>query len=274
MLVDRLLDGSQGISSTLLPAPLAALVRKSLEARYRDALVSHEDTLENAAKSAAFLDERNKIYNEVAELFIRRLRNLLVTDSVPSELVIAILHPSVKRSGRPDLRRPQSDWPKISVFGSKIAHAPDDASLEGLGKAVWTLCLCLTAIDIGIVQRFGVEAGAHFVSRCCDSDLIESLWDNLELGPLITSNAHNATRLDIKRAFYRLTALLLTHFSLSKCLSFVKVSCDPVENLGDDVSSVLAYKDPKTFLQELLQASRGSPPSYSCERAPDTSDRT
>src|SRR5207253_4931062 len=117
--------------------------------------------------------------------------------------VFAILHPSVSRSGRPGVGRTKSDWVPITVFGSEIVHAPDNSLLEGLGRAVWTLCLCLTTIDIGIVQRFGVGAGAHFVSRCCDADLLESLWDGLELGPLITSRAHNATRLDIKRAFYR-----------------------------------------------------------------------
>ena len=136
---------------------------------------------------------------------------------------------------------------------------------------MWTLCLSLTAIDIGIVQRFGVEAGAHFVSRCCDSDLIQCLWDTLGLGPLITET-HETTALDIKRAFYRLNAFLLRKFGLLKCLTFVKMSCDPVERLGDDVNSVLAYKDPKTFLQELLQANRGSPPSYCRTRAPNSLD--
>ena len=136
---------------------------------------------------------------------------------------------------------------------------------------MWTLCPSLTAVDIGVVRRFGVEAGAHFVSRCCDSDFIQCLWDTLALGPL-QSPRHTTTASDMRRAFYRLNALLLRKFGLLKCLTFVKVSCDPVERLGDDVSSVLAYKDPKTSLQELLQANRGSPPLTRCTQTPGSSD--
>jgi dsRNA-specific ribonuclease len=126
----------------------------------------------------------------------------------------------------------------------------------------------LLAIDVGIVQRFGVEAGANFVSRCCDPDLIQHQWDTLELGPLMVAYSHDSTKHDIKRAFYRMLAILYRCSGIERCISFIKSCCDPLSVLGDDVSSILAYKDPKTFLQELLQANRGSPPTYMCAQSP------
>src|SRR5260370_1946347 len=114
--------------------------------------------------SAERLEEKTRIFSEFAESFLWRLSKVLEINDVPSELAIAIRHPSVNKSTRTQhFRRSSSDWPTITAFGSEIEYAGDDSHLEGLGKSVWTLCLSLTATDIGIVQRFGAEAGDHFV---------------------------------------------------------------------------------------------------------------
>ena len=52
----------------------------------------------------------------------------------------------------------------------------------------------------------------------------------------------------------------------------MKLACDPIGRLGGDVASVLAYKNPKTFLQELLLSRGGKTPNYHCERSTGSSD--
>lgn len=271
--IDSLIDPSYVINSALLPASLAELARKSLERRYRDALASYADVLEHASESAALLEKQQAIHTEIAERFLRRLTTLLASDNVPPELAVAIRHPSIKLSNRAIYRTSRKGgWPIITAFGSDITYDFDDQCLERLGYGVWKLCLALLAIDVGIVQRFGVEAGAHFVSRCCDPHLIQSQWDALDLGPLLVRHTYKTTENDIKRAFYQLTALLFKHIGITRCLSFIKSACDPLVILGDDVASIVAYKDAKTFLQELLQANGGVAPTYLPKRAPDSPD--
>ena len=105
--IDTILQASQEISATLLPAPLTALVRKSLEDRYKAALEIHVEALTRATMSAERLQEKTRILSEFAENFLRRLSKILRINSVPAELAIAIRHPSVRRSTRTQLlRRP------------------------------------------------------------------------------------------------------------------------------------------------------------------------
>ena len=198
--IDRLLEYSELLKPIVLPAPLAALARSSLEQKYRSALTLQRSTIDQASRDVARIRAHSGIHNEIAHTFLDRISILLNAPEISTDLVLSIRHDSLNDGV-------DYDDKVLNSFDPTIIYTKVEDRAQ-LGKALWELCVKLTAIDFGVVRRFGPPAGAE-LTTACGMEFVALLWDELQLGPLLTASNYKAVvPRDLARAFYRLLALI------------------------------------------------------------------
>jgi dsRNA-specific ribonuclease len=99
------------------------------------------------------------------------------------------------------------------------------------------------------------------------------MWEQNFLGPLVVAKGETAGKAAFLVATERLIGGVGEREGLERALELVERFWNPLDQLGTDVVSVLAYNHPKTDLQEIVQ-SRGGRPIYSDYVNHGTADAT
>jgi PLD-like domain/Double-stranded RNA binding motif len=140
---------------------------------------------------------------------------------------------------------------------SDLVDSKTALSLIAVGKAVFELCISQIAIRAGIMRRYGPPAVSLLIGVISQKRMLATLWHQNFLGPLISLPSADIGKSAFADACFRLFAAVSETHGFETCSAIIERFWNPLDLLGTDVISVLAYKDPKTELQEIVQAASG-----------------
>lgn len=130
-----------------------------------------------------------------------------------------------------------------------------------MGQSVFSIACFTIAARSGILRLFGRVGMSMMIAAAKRGRLLDTLWQQNFLGPLLLARGAEAGKMGIADAAYRLFRAVAQTEGLATSTRFIERYFNPIDILGSDMASVLAFKDPKTTLQEIAQAN-GLHPIY------------
>jgi dsRNA-specific ribonuclease len=198
-----------------------------------------------------------------AEMYLEALQRMgLHPEQARDAYGLTIRHPSIKGWARrvEGIALPFRAIDPATFFQAPPRHGP-------IGYVVFNVACFVIATRSGLLRRFGRAGVASLIAAARLQETISTLWNSNFLGPLVlgpgTTHADATATIQIRAAAERLFGTIALVEGLDAAIHFIERHFNPLDILGSDMASVLAFKDSKTALQEITQAQHhGLLPQY------------
>ena len=135
-------------------------------------------------------------------------------------------------------------------------------NLDTIGCRAFEIACFKIASRSGILRRFGRAGMSMMISAVPGRSVLSTLWNENFIGPLLAVSDITVSERNSEDAVKRLFGAIALTEGLEASTQFIERYFNPLDILGSDMVSILAFKDPKTSLQEITQA-HGLKPIYS-----------
>jgi dsRNA-specific ribonuclease len=162
-----------------------------------------------------------------------------------------------------------------SLHTYSLANLPDESdyykndkhfSSFGAGKCAAYLAIKYTLFRNGFFENKGREHGSYVSNYLLRPEVVADAWIRAKLGPICTAPSYVYQENDIVDAYYCTIGILIRNRIPFKSIErFVIDTLNPIDLLNRFEYDILVTRDPKTFLQEYMQATIGKTTSYEVE---------
>ena len=134
-------------------------------------------------------------------------------------------------------------------------------AIEVVGKQAYELACLSTAMRSGLLSAYGIPAAEMFLREAEKPEHLLRHWDRALLGP-VPSLEPVPSRGERLQAIRRLHGLMVKHAGLEAALALIEDGFNALDAVAPDIDDVLAVRDPKSTLQEILALRGSRPPLY------------
>ncbi|MBP2515537.1 dsRNA-specific ribonuclease [Sphingomonas sp. PvP018] len=134
-------------------------------------------------------------------------------------------------------------------------------AMEIVGRQAYELACLSTAMRSGLLSAYGISAAEMFFREAEKPEHLFRHWDRALLGP-VPSLEPVASRGERLQAIRRLHGLMVKHAGLEAALAMIEDGFNALDAVAADIDDVLAVRDPKSTLQEILALRGSRPPVY------------
>jgi hypothetical protein len=143
-------------------------------------------------------------------------------------------------------------------------------SAFGAGKDAAHLAIISTLFRNGFFENKGREHASYVHSYLLRSEIVADAWVRAGLGVICTGHNYAYQEKDIVDAYFKTIGILIKNrITFSHIEKFILCTLEPMNLLRQFEYDILVIRDPKSFLQEYMQANFAKGSAYYVQREKD-----